>query len=82
MTARRRRVIGASWEHHLEVIVDRLKREFNVEASVGRPRIGYKEALTRAADGEMKYVSQVGGVGQYAHVKLHVFPGAPGTAFK
>lgn len=74
-------VIGATWDEHLEVILDRLKREFNVEASVGRPRVAYKETLTRPADGEMKYVSRVGGVGQYAHVKLHVSPGAPGTGF-
>lgn len=74
-------IIGATWDSHLEVILDRLKREFNVEASVGRPRIAYTEVLTRAADGEMKYVSRVGGAGQYAHVKLHVLPGAPGTGF-
>lgn len=74
-------IIGATWEWHLEVILDRLRREFNVEAFVGRPRIAYKEALTRAADGEMKYVSRVGEAGQYAHVKLHVLPGAPGTGF-
>ena len=74
-------IIGATWEGHLEVILDRLKREFNVEASVGRPRIAYKETLTRPADGEMKYVSRVGGAAQYAHVKLHVRPGPPGTGF-
>jgi len=74
-------IIGATWEEPLEVIIDRLKREFKVEASVGRPRVAYKEGLTRPADGEMKYVSQVGGAGQYAHVKLRVRPGAPGTGF-
>src|SRR5687767_14399655 len=74
-------IIGATSDWHLEVILDRLKRVFHVEASVGRPQIAYKEALTRAANGEMKYVNRVGGAGQYGHVKLHVFPGERGTGF-
>jgi elongation factor G len=74
-------IIGATWESHLEVILDRLKREFNVEASLGRPQIAYKEVLTRPADGEMKYARQRGGIGEYAHVKIHVRPGQPGTGF-
>jgi len=71
-------VIGATSEHHLEVIVDRLTREFGVEAWVGRPEIVYREALTRAADGEMKYA---GGRGEYAHVKIRLYPGEPGTGY-
>jgi elongation factor G len=74
-------VISGMGELHLEIIVDRLKREFNVEASVGRPQVAYKETLTRPADGEMKYAKQTGGRGQYGHAKIHVFPGEPGTGY-
>ena len=68
-------------ELHLEIIVYRLKREFGVEASVGKPQVAYKETLTRPADGEMKYAKQTGGRGQYGHAKIHVFPGEPGTGY-
>jgi elongation factor G len=74
-------VISGMGELHLEIIVDRLKREFNVEASVGRPQVAYKETLTRAADGEMKYAKQTGGRGQYGHAKIHLYPGEPGTGY-
>ena len=74
-------VIEGMGELHLEIIVDRLKREFNVEASVGRPQVAYKETLTRPADGEMKYAKQTGGRGQYGHAKIHVFPGETGTGY-
>jgi elongation factor G len=74
-------VIAGMGELHLEIIVDRLKREFGVEASVGRPQVAYKETLTRPADGEMKYAKQTGGRGQYGHVKIHLFPGEPGTGY-
>jgi elongation factor G len=74
-------VIAGMGELHLEIIVDRLKREFNVEASVGRPQVAYKETLTRPADGEMKYAKQTGGRGQYGHVKIHLFPGEPGSGY-
>ncbi len=74
-------VIAGMGELHLEIIVDRLKREFSVEASVGKPQVAYKETLTRPADGEMKYVKQTGGRGQYGHVKIHLFPGEPGTGY-
>jgi elongation factor G len=74
-------VIAGMGELHLEIIVDRLKREFNVEASVGKPQVAYKETLTRPADGEMKYAKQTGGRGQYGHVKIHLYPGEPGTGF-
>ena len=62
-------IIRGMGELHLEIIVDRLKREFNVEASVGKPQVAYKETLTRPADGEMKYAKQTGGRGQYGHVQ-------------
>jgi elongation factor G len=74
-------VIGAVGEVHLEIIVDRLKREFNVEAFVGRPQVGYKETLTRPAHGEMKYFKQTGRVCEYGHAKLHVYPGEPGSGY-
>jgi elongation factor G len=74
-------VISGMGELHLEIIVDRLKREFNVEASVGKPQVAYKETLTRPADGEMKYAKQTGGRGQYGHAKIHLFPGEPGTGY-
>ena len=74
-------VIAGMGELHLEIIVDRLKREFNVEASVGKPQVAYKETLTRPADGEMKYAKQTGGRGQYGHAKIHLFPGEPGTGY-
>jgi elongation factor G len=74
-------IIAGMGELHLEIIVDRLKREFNVEASVGKPQVAYKETLTRAADGEMKYAKQTGGRGQYGHVKIHLYPGEPGSGY-
>ncbi len=74
-------VIAGMGELHLEIIVDRLKREFNVEASVGRPQVAYKETLTRAADGEMRYAKQTGGRGQFAEVKIRLYPGEPGTGY-
>jgi len=74
-------VVGASGELHLEIIVDRLKREFNVEATVGKPQIAYRETLTRPAEGEMKYAKHTGDRGQYGHVKIRVFPGEPGTGY-
>jgi elongation factor G len=74
-------IIHGMGELHLEIIVDRLKREFSVEATVGKPQVAYKETLTRPADGEMKYAKQTGGRGQYGHVKIHLFPGEPGTGY-
>ncbi|HEY2432066.1 MAG TPA: elongation factor G [Vicinamibacterales bacterium] len=74
-------IIAGMGELHLEIIVDRLKREFSVEATVGKPQVAYKETLTRPADGEMKYAKQTGGRGQYGHVKIHLFPGEPGTGY-
>ena len=67
-------VIAGMGELHLEIIVDRLKREFNVEASVGKPQVAYKETLTRPAEGEMTVRQQTGGRGQYGHAKIHLIP--------
>ncbi len=75
-------VISGMGELHLEIIVDRLKREFGVEASVGKPQVAYKETLTTAADGEGRYVKQTGGRGQYGHAKIHLAPRKPGEGFE
>jgi elongation factor G len=75
-------VIAGMGELHLEIIVDRLKREFNVDASVGRPQVAYKETLTRPADGEGRYIRQTGGRGQYGHAKIHLVPRQPGEGFE
>ena len=74
-------VIGGMGELHLEIIVDRLFREFSVAANVGKPQVAYKETLTRPANGEMRYSKQTGGRGQFAEVKIHLFPGEPGTGY-
>jgi elongation factor G len=74
-------IIAGMGELHLEIKVDRLKREFGVEASVGKPQVAYKETLTKAAEGEGRYVRQTGGRGQYGHAKIRLFPGEPGTGY-
>ena len=74
-------VIAGMGELHLEIIVDRLKREFNVEASVGRPQVAYKETITAAAQGEGRYIRQTGGHGQYGHAKIRLVPRKPGEGF-
>jgi elongation factor G len=75
-------VIAGMGELHLEIIVDRLKREFNVEATVGRPQVAYKETLTRAAEGEGRYIKQTGGRGQYGHAKIRLIPRQPGEGYE
>jgi elongation factor G len=72
-------VIAGLSELHLEIIVDRLTREFDVEACVGRPRVACKETLTQIAEGEMKYAARVDGRSQYGHVRLRLHPAGPGT---
>ena len=74
-------VISGMGELHLEIIVDRLRREFGVAATVGRPQVAYREALTKSAEAEGRYVKQTGGRGQYGHVRLRVMPGQPGDGF-
>ena len=75
-------VISGMGELHLEILVDRLQREFGVEASVGRPQVAYKETLTHQAESEGRYVKQTGGRGQYGHVKIRVVPGQSGHGFE
>ncbi|HEX5424236.1 MAG TPA: elongation factor G [Candidatus Acidoferrales bacterium] len=67
-------LISGMGELHLEIIVDRMMREFNVQASVGRPQVAYRETITKSATGEGKYIRQTGGRGQYGHAKLSVHP--------
>jgi elongation factor G len=62
--------------------VDRLKREFSVEASVGKPQVAYKETITKAAEGEHRHVKQSGGRGQYGHAKIRVIPRKPGEGYE
>ena len=74
--------IAGMGELHLEIIVDRLLREFKVEANVGKPQVSYKETITGTADIDNKYVKQSGGKGQYGHVKIKVYPREPGSGFE
>ncbi len=69
-------------ELHLDIIVDRLKREFNVAAQVGRPEVAYRETATQIADGQYKHVKQSGGRGQYAHVCMRLEPLPAGSGFE
>jgi elongation factor G len=75
-------IISGMGELHLEIIVDRLKREFGVEANIGRPQVAYRETIrNRAEKVEAKFVRQTGGRGQYGHVVINIEPGAPGSGF-
>ncbi|MBR3705825.1 MAG: elongation factor G, partial [Firmicutes bacterium] len=75
-------IIAGMGELHLEIIVDRLLREFKVEANVGKPQVSYKETITGTADVDNKYVKQSGGKGQYGHVKIRVYPREAGSGFE
>ncbi len=75
-------IIAGMGELHLEIIVDRLLREFKVEANVGSPQVAYKESIQTSAEAEGKYVRQSGGRGQYGHVKIKVEPQEPGTGYE
>ena len=75
-------IIAGMGELHLEIIVDRLLREFKVEANVGKPQVSYKETFTATAEVDHKYAKQSGGRGQYGHVKIRVYPREPGAGFE
>ena len=75
-------LIKGMGELHLEIVVDRMKREFRVEANVGKPQVAYRETITREVEAEGKYVRQTGGRGQYGHVWLRIKPLASGLGFK
>ena len=74
-------IIAGMGELHLEIIVDRLMREFKVEANVGKPQVAYKETIRKNADSDMKYARQSGGKGQYGHVKIRIEPN-PGKGYE
>lgn len=75
-------IIAGMGELHLEIIVDRLLREFKVEANVGKPQVSYKETISTSTDVDHKYAKQSGGHGQYGHVKIKVYPREPGAGFE
>ena len=74
-------IIAGMGELHLEIILDRLRREFKVEANVGKPQVAYKEAITKTVEKQGKFVRQSGGKGQYGDIWLRVEPGEPGSGF-
>jgi elongation factor G len=74
--------ISGMGELHLEIIIDRLKREFNVDANVGKPQVAYKETVTRTSSSDMKFAKQSGGRGQFAHVVLDIEPLADGKGYE
>lgn len=75
-------IIEGMGELHLEIIVDRMRREFNVEANVGKPRVAYRETIRKGVEQEGKYIRQTGGRGQYGHVWLKIEPLEPGKGFE
>ena len=75
-------IISGMGELHLEIIIDRLKREFRVEAAVGRPQVAYRETITSLVEQEGRFVRQTGGRGQYGHVYLRIEPQAPGDGYE
>ena len=74
-------VISGMGELHLDILIDRLKREFNVQANVGQPQVAYRESITKEVNTEYKHAKQSGGKGQYGHVKITVGPGEKGAGF-
>src|SRR5438128_4663788 len=75
-------IISGMGELHLEILVDRMMREFSVEANVGKPQVAYRETIRKAAEAEGKFIRQTGGRGQYGHVKVRVEPQPPGKGFE
>jgi len=75
-------IISGMGELHLEIIVDRLVREFNVEAAVGRPQVSYRETIKNKAEGEGRFVRQTGGRGQYGHAKIRIWPLTDGNEYE
>ncbi len=75
-------LISGMGELHLEILVDRMKREFKVEANVGKPQVAYRESITQAVDIEGKFIKQSGGRGKYGHVWLHMEPNEPGKGYE
>ncbi|HWR36026.1 MAG TPA: elongation factor G [Clostridia bacterium] len=75
-------IISGMGELHLEIIVDRMMREFSVQANVGKPQVAYRETIRKKSDAEGKYIRQTGGSGQYGHVKIRLEPNEPGKGYE
>ncbi len=75
-------ILSGMGELHLEILIDRLKREFKVQANVGEPQVAYRETITRVVEAEARYIKQTGGHGQYGHVKIIIGPSEPGKGFQ
>src|SRR5213075_1584966 len=75
-------IISGMGELHLEIIVDRMMREFKVEANVGKPQVAYRETIRRKGEAEGKYIRQTGGRGQYGHTKIRIEPNEPGKGYE
>jgi len=75
-------IISGMGELHLDILVDRMRREFNVEANVGRPQVAYRETIRKSVEAEGKFVKQSGGRGQYGHVKIRLMPMKPGEGYE
>ncbi len=75
-------IIGGMGELHLEIIVDRMMREYKVEANVGKPQVAYRETIRKKSEGEGKYIRQTGGRGQYGHAKIRLEPQEPGLGYE
>jgi elongation factor G len=75
-------VIAGMGELHLEILIDRMLREFNVQANIGAPQVAYRETIRKAVEAEGKFIRQSGGKGQYGHVVIQLEPGEPGTGFE
>jgi elongation factor G len=75
-------IISGMGELHLEILVDRMMREFSVEANVGKPQVAYRETIRRASEAEGKYIRQTGGRGQYGHAKIRLEPNGPGKGYE
>jgi len=75
-------IISGMGELHLEIIVDRMMREFNVQANVGKPQVAYRETIRKKSEAEGKYIRQTGGSGQYGHVRIRLEPNEPGKGYE
>jgi elongation factor G len=75
-------IIAGMGELHLEILVDRMMREFNVQANVGKPQVAYRETIRKQAQAEGKYIRQTGGSGQYGHVRIRLEPNEPGKGYE
>src|SRR5207253_8215482 len=75
-------IISGMGELHLEILVDRMMREYKVEANVGKPQVAYRETIRKPAEAGGKYIRQTGGSGQYGHVKLRIEPNEKGKGFE